>query len=62
MNASMARSFGEGKVDFRLDATNVLNTVVYPNWNTNIQSAQFGLPTSANAMRVVQANIRVRIP
>src|SRR5262249_1599119 len=45
MNTSMARSFGEGKVDFRLDATNALNTVVYPNWNTNITSAQFGLPT-----------------
>ena len=62
-NLSKTFMFTETRgIQIRVDATNVLNTVVYPNWNTNIQSAQFGLPTSANAMRVVQANIRVRIP
>lgn len=62
LNGSMQRSFGEGKVDFRLDASNALNHPVFGAWNANIQSAQFGLPTSPGAMRVIQANLRVRIP
>ena len=47
-------------IDFRFDATNALNHVTYPSWNTTITSAQFGLPMSANAMRVLQATLRVR--
>jgi hypothetical protein len=60
LNASLARSFVEGRFDFRLDSTNALNHPVFPAWNTNISSAQFGLPVPANAMRVVQANLRMR--
>lgn len=61
LNASMSRSFHEGYIDFRIDATNALNHVVFPSWNANITSAQFGLPVSANAMRTVQASLRIRI-
>jgi hypothetical protein len=65
MNASMGRSFSFGGasfngIDLRFDATNALNHVTYPSWNTTITNAQFGLPMSANAMRVLQANLRVR--
>ena len=31
-------------MDFRIDATNALNHVTYPSWNTIVNSAQFGLP------------------
>ena len=46
--------------DLRIDATNALNHVTFPSWITVISSAQFGLPTSANAMRSVQTTLRVR--
>jgi hypothetical protein len=46
--------------DIRFDANNVLNHVTYPSWITNINSAQFGLPASANQMRTMQATVRVR--
>ena len=64
LNASMGRSFNPkgsfNSIDFRFDATNVLNHVAFPSWNTTITNAQFGLPMSANAMRVLQATLRVR--
>jgi hypothetical protein len=60
LNASMARSFGDGNLDFRVDASNALNHVTFPSWNTNITGAQFGLPSTANAMRAVQASLRWR--
>ena len=43
MNSSMARTFKEN-IDLRFDATNTLNHVVYPSYNTVINSPQFGLP------------------
>ena len=58
LNASMGRSFN--RVDLRFDATNALNHVSYPGWNNIVTSAQFGLPMTANAMRVLQATLRVR--
>ncbi len=61
LNSSLQRNFRFGErrdCDFRVDATNVLNHVTFPNWNTTIGSAQFGLPNSANGMRVLQANLR----
>jgi hypothetical protein len=64
LNASMARSFNPkgsfNSIDFRFDATNALNHVTFPIWNTTITSAQFGLPMSANGMRVLQATVRMR--
>jgi hypothetical protein len=58
LNASMGRSFGD--VDLRFDSTNALNHVTYPSWNAVVNSAQFGLATTANAMRSVQATLRWR--
>jgi outer membrane receptor protein involved in Fe transport len=63
LNASMARTFRMSErlsMDFRMDATNLLNNVTYPNWNTVVTSSQFGLPSSANAMRSLQATMRMR--
>jgi hypothetical protein len=63
LNASMGRTFRLNdtlNMDLRVDATNALNHVTYPSWNTNITSAQFGLPGSANAMRNVQTSLRIR--
>ena len=63
LNASMARTFRfteRVNADFRLDATNALNHVTYPNWNVIAASSQFGLPSTANAMRSMQATMRLR--
>ena len=63
LNASMSRTFrfsDRVNADFRLDASNVLNHVTFPSWNTVITSSQFGLPTTANAMRSVLTTFRVR--
>jgi hypothetical protein len=59
MNSSMARSFHDD-IDLRFDATNTLNHVIFPSWNAVITSPQFGLPTNANGMRVLQVTLRVR--
>ena len=58
LNASLGRSFD--RFDIRFDATNALNHVTYPGWVTTVNSTQFGLPASANAMRSVQATLRWR--
>jgi hypothetical protein len=63
LNASMQRTFRVGErrsIDLRFDSTNVLNHVTYTSWNTTVGSQQFGLPTSANGMRTVQATLRFR--
>ena len=63
LNASLGRVFQMSdrfSLDFRMDATNLLNHVTFPSWNTSITNAQFGLPTSANAMRAMQTTIRLR--
>jgi trimeric autotransporter adhesin len=63
LNASMSRTFrfsDRVNLDFRLEATNALNHVTYPSWNVVATSTQFGLPSTANAMRNLQANFRVR--
>jgi hypothetical protein len=63
LNASLGRTFPWGDrygIDLRFDATNVLNHVTYQSWNTNITSAQFGLPSRANAMRSLQTTLRLR--
>jgi hypothetical protein len=63
LNASLARTFRWGdrlNADLRVDSTNALNHVTYTSWNTTVGNAQFGLPTSANAMRSMQVTLRVR--
>ncbi len=53
-DAGIGRTFLLGNrltLEWRLDATNVLNTVVYSTVNTIAGSPQFGLPDRANAMR-----------
>jgi hypothetical protein len=60
LNASLQRSFADGKLDLRLDTTNALNHVVFASWLANVSSPQFGAPISPNAMRVVEINLRWR--
>jgi hypothetical protein len=59
LNVSLGRTFAEN-LDLRFDATNALNHVTYPSWNTVVSSSQFGLPVTANAMRSLQATLRWR--
>jgi hypothetical protein len=63
LNASISRTFRVNErisMDLTVNATNVLNHVTFPRWNTTVNSSQFGLPTSANSMRTVQPSLRVR--
>ncbi len=63
LNASVSRTFRiteKYDADFRIEATNALNHVTYERWNVVTTSSQFGLPASANAMRTLQATIRLR--
>jgi trimeric autotransporter adhesin len=63
LNASLTRTFrvnNRVNMDFRVDVTNVLNAVTFPDWNTTVNNSQFGLPTRANAMRSLQPSLRVR--
>src|SRR5262249_5118935 len=62
-NASMQRTFRISErvnTDLRIDSQNALNHVTFVAWNTVVGNSQFGLPTSANQMRILQANLRVR--
>jgi hypothetical protein len=63
VNASLGRTFrvrDRVSLDWRVDAMNAINHVTFPNWNTVVTSAQFGLPTAANPMRTVQTTLRAR--
>ena len=63
LNAGLGRTFLWGdrlNLDWRIDATNVLNRVTYAGVNTIVGSPQFGLPNRANPMRKVQTSLRVR--
>jgi hypothetical protein len=63
LNASMGRTFrlhDRMNLDFRIDATNVVNHVTFTSWDSTINSAQFGLPAAANAMRSMQVTLRLR--
>ena len=62
-DGGMQRTFRPSKhffLDARIDATNLLNHPVFSSWVTTVESAQFGLPQSADAMRSLQATMRVR--
>ena len=63
LNASLGRTFrvrDRYNLDLRFDSLNLLNHVTYTGWNTTINSAQFGLPVAANAMRNIQTTLRLR--
>jgi hypothetical protein len=63
LNAGIARTFTWGarlNLDWRMDATNVLNRVTFAGVNTMFGSPQFGLANRANAMRKVQSSLRLR--
>jgi len=63
LDAGITRSFAWGdrlNLDWRVDATNVLNRVTYASVNTIVGSPQFGLPNRANPMRKVQTSVRMR--
>jgi hypothetical protein len=63
LNASMARTFRlktKYDVDLHIDSTNLLNHAVFTTWNTTVNSPQFGLPAAVNAMRSLQATLRLR--
>jgi hypothetical protein len=60
--ATLARTFrftDRINADLRLDANNPINHVTFSRWNV-YANPQFGLATSANNMRTVQLNLRVR--
>jgi hypothetical protein len=63
LNAGLSRTFFIGdrlNLDWRLDATNVLNQVTFAGVNTIVDSPQFGLPNRANQMRKIQMMLRLR--
>ena len=63
LNASMQRTFRLSKrlnLSTQLDATNVLNHVVYSGWSTMVGSPQFGAPAGTNGMRTMQITMRLR--
>jgi trimeric autotransporter adhesin len=63
LNTGVGRSFLWGNrltLDWRLDATNVINHVTFAAVNTLVGSPQFGLASQANPMRKVQSSLRVR--
>ena len=63
LDAKMARTFRLSKrlnLSAQLDATNVLNHVVYSGWNTTVGSPQFGAPGGTNGMRTMQITMRLR--
>jgi hypothetical protein len=74
-NASVSRTFRVGKqynLDVRVDATNLLNHVVFTSWNNvlnpttsgaptfSLSSPLFGLPLNTNPMRSLQTTARLR--
>jgi len=62
LDSALQRTFRTGHyfLDVRLDATNLLNHVVFTSWNATYGNQLFGQPVSANAMRSVQTTIRLR--
>jgi len=63
LNAGITRTFpwsSRLNMDWRIDATNVLNQVTYSSVNTLVGSPQFGLPSGTNQMRRVQTSLRMR--
>jgi hypothetical protein len=63
LNTGITRTFvlsNRWSMDWRIDATNILNRVTYSGLNTIVGSPQFGLPNRANPMRKLLSSLRVR--
>jgi hypothetical protein len=64
MNLSLSRSINlhseRRRLEFRVDASNFLNHVNPGGLVTTVNSAQYGLITSAGAMRSLSATVRLR--
>jgi len=63
LNAGLTRTFQWTErlsLDWRIDASNLLNLVTYTGVNVLFSSPQFGLPNRANTMRRVQTTFRLR--
>lgn len=63
LDGAMQRTFRPTSrfyLDARIDASNLLNHVVFNNWNTMFGNTQFGQPVTASQMRSVQTTLRLR--
>jgi hypothetical protein len=63
LNTSLERTFRPTtklNLTARIDTTNLLNHAVFTGWVATVNSTQFGVPASVNAMRSLQATIRLR--
>jgi hypothetical protein len=63
LNASFGRSFSlseRKRLEFRLEAQNVTNSVNITNVGTVVNALTYGLPVSAGAMRTMNAVVRFR--
>jgi hypothetical protein len=63
LNLAVARSFEfkeRRRIEFRLEGNNVLNHVNYTAFNTVVSSLQYGLPSTASAMRSLDVVVRLR--
>ena len=63
LNGSIGRVFRFGErhsFDLQFQAQNVLNKVTITNWGTVVGSTNYGLATSASAMRKITVNLRFR--
>jgi hypothetical protein len=63
LNAGVSRTFPWGNrfnIEWRLDATNVLNRVTYTSVYSQVTDPLFGQPSATNTMRKLQSTLRVR--
>ncbi len=63
LDGAMQRTFrptARFYLDARIDAGNLLNHVVFNNWNTIFGNPQFGQPVAASQMRSVKTTLRLR--
>ncbi len=64
LNAAFGRSFQFGdtrrRLEFRVEANNLLNHVSYTNFGTVVNASNYGLPVSAAGMRTMDVVMRFR--
>jgi hypothetical protein len=64
VNLAFGRSFtldeARRRLEFRIEAKNVFNSVSFTNINTVVNATNYGLPISAAPMRVMDAVVRLR--